>query len=246
MKISKHDRLLMTLTKNSYEKIAADFSASRKFVWPDLGIFLDYVKDGDRVLDLGCGNGRLSELFKNKKISYLGIDPVKGLIAEAKKKYPKLDFKFGDILTFKTTEKFDAIVCAAVLNHLPGEELQLTALKNILKLLKPGGCLLMSNWNLYNTKNPKGIAKFKGIVDLANARNFEKSYGIKKTELRDRDVLTKWGDGKVLYYYAFDKTELNRLVKASGLKVVENYYSLDGQISVKNKGANIVTIARAV
>ncbi|PIX02803.1 SAM-dependent methyltransferase, partial [bacterium (Candidatus Gribaldobacteria) CG_4_8_14_3_um_filter_42_11] len=38
------------------------------------------VKDGDKVLDVGCGNGRLVKAFENKKISYLGVDNSEKLI----------------------------------------------------------------------------------------------------------------------------------------------------------------------
>lgn len=244
MKLSKHDKLLMNLTKRSYEQIVSDFSASRNYIWPDLAVFLKFVKDNNRVLDLGCGNGRLSELFQNKKITYIGLDPVKGLIAEAKKKYPKLTFKIGNILTFKTKKKFDVIVCVAVLNHLPSPALQLIALKNIKRALNPGGYLLMSNWNLNSVKNPKGIKFFNKVKKSLNSKDFLAIYKIKKEDLNEKDVLTKWGNKNVLYYYAFDKDELEKLIKKSGLHLVKNYYSKNGRVSVKSQGANLITIAR--
>jgi len=77
---------LLDLVKRNYEEIAEDFDATRKkYLWPELLKLADMVKNGDRVLDVGCGNGRLIEAFRNKKISYLGVDNSEKLIEAAQR-----------------------------------------------------------------------------------------------------------------------------------------------------------------
>ncbi|GAH26634.1 unnamed protein product, partial [marine sediment metagenome] len=53
---------LLKKTKEDYNLIAEDFSRTRWNIWAEFSIFRDYVKGGDEILDIGCGNGRLLEL----------------------------------------------------------------------------------------------------------------------------------------------------------------------------------------
>ncbi|MDP2708979.1 MAG: class I SAM-dependent methyltransferase, partial [bacterium] len=77
---------LLDLVKRNYEEIAVDFDTTRKkYLWPELIKLASIVKDGDRILDVGCGNGRLIEAFKDKKINYLGVDNSEALIESARK-----------------------------------------------------------------------------------------------------------------------------------------------------------------
>ena len=58
---------LRQLVKDNYEAIAADFDVTRrKKIWPKLAELSELVEGKSRVLDLGCGNGRLFEELKNK------------------------------------------------------------------------------------------------------------------------------------------------------------------------------------
>jgi len=44
---------------SEYDAFAADFSATRKNSWPEFELLFPLLKKQDRILDLGCGNGRL-------------------------------------------------------------------------------------------------------------------------------------------------------------------------------------------
>jgi len=80
---------LLELVKRNYEEIAADFDMTRKnCVWPELAKLAELVKDGDRVLDVGCGNGRLLRALTGKSIEYLGVDSSSELIEMARKNFP--------------------------------------------------------------------------------------------------------------------------------------------------------------
>ena len=74
--------------RQSYDKIAEDFSRTRYSIWKEFKPLGQYAKDGDKILDLGCGNGRLIELFQGKNIEYAGIDNSEKLIEIAHQKYP--------------------------------------------------------------------------------------------------------------------------------------------------------------
>ncbi|HCC23044.1 TPA: hypothetical protein DF272_02585 [Candidatus Falkowbacteria bacterium] len=235
---------LQTITQKSYDRIARQFSKSRKYVWSDLAIFLAYIKDGDKVLDLGCGSGRLISLLKPKKIDYLGVDFSRELIKQAKANYPDRKFKVGNALTMKFNHQFDVIISAAVFNHMPDDASRRLFLRHVSLALKPGGYFLMSNWNLWNDKNKKGVNFFTKIKQQLSGEEFLQKFGVKKTDLARGDVLTEWGQDDILYYYAFTPPELKRLLEQTKFKPLKNYYSFDGQRSTKFKGRNIITIAQ--
>ncbi|EKD49368.1 MAG: hypothetical protein ACD_63C00168G0001, partial [uncultured bacterium] len=53
-------KYLLKKTQKDYDFLADEFSASRAFSWSEMENLAEkYVKRGDRVLDAGCGNGRL-------------------------------------------------------------------------------------------------------------------------------------------------------------------------------------------
>jgi len=216
---------LLNLNKRAYDKIAPTFSASRSYVWPDLESFKKYIKDGDRVLDLGCGNGRLLALFEGKKVEYLGVDFSERLIEQARQSWPDKQFEVMDALNLRLPDNsFDVVLCVSVLNHIPRDKQDLF-MSNVRRVLKPEGVLLMANWNLWNVFNKKSVW-FNGLK---------------------KDVMTVWKGGREnerLYYYAFTKRELKNGLERGGLAVEQNFYSKKGKRSSWLFGENVVTTAK--
>ncbi|MBU4257135.1 class I SAM-dependent methyltransferase, partial [Patescibacteria group bacterium] len=124
---------LLEIVKRNYEEIAEDFNETRKkYLWPELLQLTRDIKDGDKILDVGCGSGRLLEALKDKKINYLGVDTSEKLIKLAEERYKAAGFEFQvrDILELSKIPEinFDYVFCVAVLHHLPGEDLRLASL----------------------------------------------------------------------------------------------------------------------
>ena len=86
MKLKTAQKILKK-NKAAWEDMAEKFSNTRQYIWPELKSLVKYVKDGDKILDLACGNGRLVKLFKNKQVSYIGVDNSERLIKIARKKF---------------------------------------------------------------------------------------------------------------------------------------------------------------
>ncbi|MEK9130126.1 MAG: class I SAM-dependent methyltransferase [Patescibacteria group bacterium] len=236
-------KILLEKTKEDYEELAEIFSHTRKNLWEDLKGFDQYVKNGDKILDLGCGNGRVFELFKNKKIDYIGVDNCKKLIDIARKKYRATDATFfvRDALYLPFEElKFDVVFCIATLNHIPSKKLQIRVLENIKRVLKKDGILIMTNWNLYQGKYFLFIVKsfFQKIISF---------FSKKKVKLDFGDLLIPWKlKDKTIrrYYHAFTMNELSQRFKQVKFNVIEKYYTKKGKKTNWWKGYNLVFIAK--
>jgi SAM-dependent methyltransferase len=82
--------------------------------------------DRCNVLDVGCGQGSLSEFIKNRfvNIDYEGIDITPKMIEIAKKKYPNTNFMLGDFISYDIVKNYDWILAAGAFNvRIEGEQM---------------------------------------------------------------------------------------------------------------------------
>jgi len=157
---------LLNKTREDYNLIAEEFSMTRWDIWSEFNIFRGYIKDGDRVLDIGCGNGRLLKLLKDKNIDYIGVDNSEKLINLAKEKYPQNRFLVADSLNLPFPENyFDEVFLIAVLHNVPSKEFRLQILKEAKRVLKQDGILIIKN-----TEEPKGFNCKNGPVFSCHLR----------------------------------------------------------------------------
>jgi len=231
-------KYLIEKGREDYNKIAQYFSETRFHLWSDFKDFGWYFKDGNTVLDAGCGNGRLSEIFEKIKVKYFGIDSSEKLIAAAKIKYPSQKFQVSDILDLNfSKDTFDTIFLIAVLQHVPSREFRLKALENLHWVLKDGGYLLMTNWNLWQKE-------FRG---LRLKYNLLKILGQNKMDFNDIFKAWKSPRGELIterYLHGFDRAEIEGLLKMTRFKIIKNYYSLKGEEASRGQAYNLVTIAQ--
>lgn len=96
---------------------------------------------GSRVVDLGCGNGTLSEKLREKGYAVTGVDASKDMIALARAEHPQIPFLVADATKFQLEEKADAIFSNAVFHWIDAEK-QDELLENVSRQLKPGGELV--------------------------------------------------------------------------------------------------------
>jgi len=94
------------------------------------------IKAGERVLDLGCGTGHLTNEIKNHGAEVIGIDASAEMVAKAAKTYPDIDFRVADAAGFHFDEKFDAVFSNAVLHWVHKAD---EAIKCVYDSLKTGG-----------------------------------------------------------------------------------------------------------
>lgn len=111
---------------------------------------LSVVKQGDHVLDVGCGSGsitaNIASLVGNTG-SVTGIDTSAHLIKLAKENYSSVSnvhFEVEDILHYSSAQKFDVVSAARVLQWVANPK---EILIKMAALLKPGGYVSILDYN---------------------------------------------------------------------------------------------------
>ncbi|CAN5722561.1 class I SAM-dependent methyltransferase [soil metagenome] len=98
--------------------------------------------DGRRILDAGCGTGRVAIELARRGHPVSGVDIDPAMLEAARAKAPGLEWHQADLASFATAERFDLVVLAGnVLIFVdPGTEEAVVA--NLATLLLPGGLLV--------------------------------------------------------------------------------------------------------
>jgi SAM-dependent methyltransferase len=101
----------------------------------------DLVREGDWVLDIGCGTGLLCYLAAPRAGGVVGVDLASGMLQKAIRKRPtdqRVYFVNGDALHLPINKQFDCCVSAFMLVMLPREK-RWQVISEMNRLLKPGG-----------------------------------------------------------------------------------------------------------
>lgn len=127
-----------------YDNIAKGFADMRDTFYKEqkyLDLFIDHLKPGSKVLDVGSGSGYpIASYLIEKGLDVTGVDSSAELLNIAKEKCPQMKRLFGDIRTISINQKFDGIIEWWCLFHLPKQD-QLAMIKRFASWLNPGGIL---------------------------------------------------------------------------------------------------------
>jgi len=216
----EYAKFILEKTKEDYNLIAKEFSATRKEIWEELEFLFKDLKEGEKVLDLGCGNGRWYKVFKEKKVDYFGLDNSEKLIEIAKENFPEAKFFVGDALELPFPGNFfDKVYSIALLHHIPSEEFRIKVLNEAKRVLKKGGILVLTCWKIHRLREIFTLLKYT-LLKL-----------IGQSKLDFKDVFLPWGKKVLRYYHCFSKKELENLAKKAEFEILESGV-------VKNKRGN--------
>ena len=93
---------------------------------------------GERILDLGCGPGKLTQEIARRGASVLGVDASTEMLSEARALYPELEFALQRAESLPYEDEFDAIFSNATLHWVPRAD---DAARCMYRALKRGGRL---------------------------------------------------------------------------------------------------------
>jgi ubiquinone/menaquinone biosynthesis C-methylase UbiE len=145
--------------KNPYDNIDPEVYVNRKYKdqqqkylyehWAPFtsAVIAKYSKDSI-VLDLGCGPGDGSfEMAKYAK-EVIGVDSSKRMLYYAKKKYPGISFIYADATDVPLEKNcVDTVFSFGLLEYVRNKE---KLMKEIFRVLKPGGISVISSTNIYS------------------------------------------------------------------------------------------------
>ncbi len=228
---------LLAQTRENYDSFAESFSQTREYVWPEVKVLIGgCVEKGDRALDIGCGNGRMFPLFKDIGADYVGVDNSINLIKIAKNKFPGTEFVVGDCLDLPFENgSFDSGVSLAVIHHIPSKKYQKQFLKEAGRVLKPGGRLMITAWDLRFFTMAKE-KKWKRLRIFLKTQ-IKIALGLEKLDLGD--FFIPWQNQYRRYHHVFGLGELKNLAKSAGFAVERSGVFKNGQ-----KEANLYIIAK--
>lgn len=131
-------------------------------------IKFDNLADCTRILDVGCGTGKVTRHLHMHTIpgtAILGVDASESMIAQATENYKTyqtdgLTFHVADAQKLTFSNEMDLVTCFAAAHWIPNKE---ALFRGVGQALKPGGTMLMT----CSMKQANGTATLAALKRLA-------------------------------------------------------------------------------
>ena len=135
----------------SYDRVAEQFVGEffeelkrKPFDRELLDQFAESVREQGRVCDIGCGPGQIARYLRDRGVEMCGVDLSREMVEQARRLNPDMTFERGDMRSLDLPDaSLAGIVCFYSIIHLKREDVA-RALKEMRRVLKPGGKLLVS------------------------------------------------------------------------------------------------------
>jgi ubiquinone/menaquinone biosynthesis C-methylase UbiE len=128
-----------------------------------------YLRLDSRILDFGCGQGRILQQLKSEGFQKLfGVDISENMIKIAGKNLSGTGFKVNTGVTMPYDDlSFDCVIVAAVLTCIINRDEQIKLITEIKRVLKPNGLVYINDFLINNDQ--RNISRYE---------KYEKKYGI--------------------------------------------------------------------
>ncbi|HEX8885489.1 MAG TPA: class I SAM-dependent methyltransferase [Noviherbaspirillum sp.] len=140
-------------------------AAEKTFTHPlDVALLSAHLHPTARILDYGCGYGRLSaELQQTGYRDIIGMDISVEMVARARATCPDLVFEVTEGTSLRLeNETIDAVLLFAVLTCITSNHVQKALVAEIARVLRPGGIVYVSDYLLQtDARNIERYAKFR-------------------------------------------------------------------------------------
>jgi ubiquinone/menaquinone biosynthesis C-methylase UbiE len=150
----------------TYDLLTALMSFGQERKLRQATLELAHITPGERILEVGCGTGTLTLAAKAKAgadSQVNGIDIAPDMIETAKRKAARAGlgvvFQVGRIQEIPFPDgTFDLVLSSLMLHHVPGDEAKRQGMKEVLRVLKPDGRLLIVDVAPPSNPHLRGLA----------------------------------------------------------------------------------------
>ena len=163
-----------------YDAIAEQYKRSKLTPWRtciEQYTLLELLGDlcGKSVLDLACGEGYYSRIFKHLGASrVVGLDLSTKMIELARASEAEaslgVEYAVGDATAFEPDETFDIVTAAYLLNYADTKEKLLAMCQTVSRSLRPGGRFVSVNNNPSQALRRYGATRKYGFVKTVSER----------------------------------------------------------------------------
>lgn len=226
---------LAALNAEFYEAHGENFADARPRLPGGVQRVLEQIPAGCRVLEIGCGDGKVGRRLAARGCAYVGLD-VSGAMIERAKAFTENwtlragEFSNSQILFFQADvlnpawaevlegQTFDWILAFAVWHHLPGAETRARVARECAARLAEGGRLVFSNWQF--TRSERLRARLRPWAEV----------GLDASQVEPNDYVLSWerkGRRGLRYVHLLEEAEARQLAAQANLRVLE-IFSADG------------------
>ena len=137
--------------RKSYDAVARKYAdeiygelAGKPFDRDVLDHFVDRVRGQGPVCDLGCGPAQIARYLSDRGVGALGADFSEGMLVEARRLNPDLQFVQTSMLALGLrSESLAGVAAFYSIIHIPREKV-VEALAEVRRVLQPGGLFLFT------------------------------------------------------------------------------------------------------
>lgn len=125
------------------------------------------LKEGETVLDVACGTGLIGKILGSTGAYFTGLDYTPGMMGTLERDYEKI--LIGDAHAMEIEDNtFDAIICRQGIQFMNAKK----AVKEMARVLKPGGRLLLVHLTAYGEEDKEETFEIQRLRNPVRANYF--------------------------------------------------------------------------
>ncbi len=192
------------MKENYFDKVASTWDEIRSFLFSeevrDIALSVAGVKEGKTAVDVGAGTGFITEGLVKKGLEVIAVDKSRAMLIEMKRKFRSFDVHYciGDAEKLPILNNaIDYVFSNMCLHHVNSPQ---RAIREMTRILKPGGKLVITDLDKHNFEFMKEI-------------HHDKWMGFRREEIK------KWFEEAGLKNVRVECTNKNCCVQPCGISI---------------------------